>query len=208
MAEQVSSRTWFGPVVLVGLGAAALTSVCSGKAWFSAAIDYKLAAGAPEPETRADMPLALALSLVVLAGWGALLVTRGIVRRVVATVAVLAALGVLACLVAAPFTLPGRIRDQLPGVEGGVSVSPTGWYLTAVVVGVVSAASLVTAWVLVPRWPSMSTRYDAPGAGTSGPVALPEDASSTDLWKALDEGRDPTEPAGPPAHRPDRPLEC
>jgi uncharacterized membrane protein (TIGR02234 family) len=208
MAEHPSPRTWFGPVVLVGLAAAALTSVCSGKAWFSAAIDYKLVAGAPEPQTRADMPLALALSLVVLAGWGALLVTRGVVRRVVATIAVLAALGVVACLAAAPFTLPSRIRDQLPGVEGGASVSPTGWYLTAVVVGVVSAASLLAAWTLVPRWPSMSTRYDAPAAASSSPVAVPEDASSTELWKALDEGRDPTEPAGPPAHRPDRPLEC
>ena len=145
MAESAPPRTWFGPVVLGGLGAGALTSVCSGKPWFSAAIDYKLVAGAPEPETRADMPLALALSLVVLAGWGALLVTRGVVRRVVASVAMLAALGVVACLVTAPFTLPDRIRDQLPGPDAGVSVDPTGWYVTAAVVGVLSAASLVAA---------------------------------------------------------------
>jgi hypothetical protein len=118
------------------------------------------------------------------------------VRRIVATFAVLAALGVVACLVAAPFTLPGRIRDQLPGSDGGVSVTPTGWYLTAVVVGVLSAAGLVLAWTLVPRWPSMSTRYDAPGGGSAG-EAVPEDATDTELWKALDEGRDPTDPAGP-----------
>jgi len=198
MAERASRRSWFGPVVLGGLATAALTSVCSGKAWFSAAIDYKLVAGAPEPETRADMPLALALSLVVLAGWGVLLVTRGVVRRVVATVAVLAALGVVACLVAAPFTLPDRIRDQLPGSDAGVSITPTGWYLTAAVAGVLSAGILVVAWALVPRWPSMSTRYDAPGSRSVGD-AVPEDASDTELWKALDEGRDPTDPAGPSA---------
>jgi hypothetical protein len=38
----------------------------------------------------------------------------------------------------------------------------------------------------------MSSRYDAPGAEPA------EIRSDTDLWKALDEGRDPTDPtAGP-----------
>ena len=45
---------------------------------------------------------------------------------------------------------------------------------------------------LVPRWPEMGTRYDAPtGAGAADAHdAAPKE--NIDIWKALDEGRDPT----------------
>jgi hypothetical protein len=188
MAER---RGGFGAVVLAGLATAALTSVAAGKAWYSAAVDYKLMPGVPDPDRTADMPLALALSLVVLAGWGALLVSRGRVRRTVAAVALLAAAGVLACVVAAPFTLPDQVRGQLPGGAGDVSVAPTGWFVTAAVAAVLSTAVLVLAWRRAPTWPTMSSRYDAPRAGVR---VVRTDA---DLWKAIDEGHDPTDPPTP-----------
>jgi hypothetical protein len=190
MPEPRQSRAGFAPVVLAGLATAALTSVASGKAWYLASVDYKLMPGVRDPDKAADMPLALALSLVVLAGWGALLVSRGRLRRVVAAVALTAAAGVGACVVAAPITLPDRVRDQLPDGSADVSVSPTGWFLVAAVASVLSAAVLVVAWVRSPAWPSMSSRYDAP-------ATRPADPGETDLWKALDEGHDPTEPADP-----------
>jgi hypothetical protein len=185
-------RTRFGSIVLAGLATAALTAVASGKAWFRASVDYKLAPGVPDPDKAADMPLALALSLVVLAGWGALLVSRGRVRRAVAGVALLAAAGVLVCVVVAPFTLPDQVRDRLPGESAGVDVSPTAWLVVAGVAGVLSAGILVLAWLRSPQWPTMSSRYDAPGAEPA------EIRSDTDLWKALDEGRDPTDPIDGP----------
>jgi uncharacterized membrane protein (TIGR02234 family) len=186
-------RTGPVPVVLAGLAAAGLTSVASGKAWFLAGVDYKLMPGVREPDRAGDMPLALALSLVVLAGWGALLVSRGRVRRGVAGAALLAALGVVACVVTAPFTLPDQVRSQLPGSSTSVSVSPTGWFVTAAVAAVLSTAVLVLAFLRSPSWPAMSSRYDAPGS------PAPEIRTDTDLWKALDEGHDPTEPTGPPS---------
>jgi len=186
MAETRTGR--FGSVVLAGLLSAGLGSVASGKAWYSASVDYKLAPGVPDPDKTADMPLALALSLVVLAGWGALLVCRGRVRRLVAGVALVAASGVVACVAVAPFTLPDQVRDRLPAVSGGVAVSPTGWFVVAGVAGVLSLAVLVLAWLRSPQWPTMSSRYDAPGAEP------PAARTDTDLWKALDEGRDPTDP--------------
>jgi uncharacterized membrane protein (TIGR02234 family) len=186
MTEARSGR--FGSVVLAGLATAGLSSVASGKAWYTATVDYKLAPGVPDPDKAADMPLALALSLVVLAGWGALLVSRGRARRFVAGVALVAAAGVVVCVAIAPFTLPDQVRDRLPAVSGGVEVSPTGWFAVAGVAGVLSLAVLVLAWLRSPQWPTMSSRYDAPGAE---PAALRPD---TDLWKALDEGRDPTDP--------------
>ena len=37
----------------------------------------------------------------------------------------------------------------------------------------------------------MGKRYDAPGAADA--AAAPGERSNLDLWKAMDEGRDPTE---------------
>ena len=44
----------------------------------------------------------------------------------------------------------------------------------------------------MPRWPEMGTRYDAPAARTPTAVDAADDASNRDLWKAIDEGHDPT----------------
>ena len=186
-------RSGFGPIVLAGLAAAALTCVAAGKPWFRANIDYKLLAGVADPDKSADMPLALALSLVVLAGWGALLVTRGRVRRAVSAVALLAAIGVAACVVVAPFTLPDQVRDNLLDASDA-SVPPTGWYFTAAVAVAVSIVALAFAWLRVQTWPAMSSRYDAPATG-AGEATV--GSTGTDLWKALDAGHDPTDPSDP-----------
>jgi hypothetical protein len=44
---------------------------------------------------------------------------------------------------------------------------------------------------MVPAWPEMGSRYDAPGAAEQE-TAPPEERSSLDLWRSLDEGQDPT----------------
>ena len=184
----------FGAIVATGLAASALTAVACGKPWFHAGIG-RTGGLVADADRSADMPLALALSLVVLAGWGALLVTRGRVRRSLAGLALVAAAGVVACVVAAPFVLPGQVRDRLPVGGGHVAVTATGWFVTAAVAGVLSVGALVLAWLRSPSWPTMSSRYDAPAAAAGQPVAPDE----TDLWKALDQGRDPTDPTGPPS---------
>ncbi len=64
--------------------------------------------------------------------------------------------------------------------------------------GLGALASLVTTVLAVrwaPGWPEMGSRYDAPTAGGGAAAADlvdPADRSSLDLWKAMDEGRDPT----------------
>ena len=178
----------FRPVVLLGLGSAALGAVAAAQPWLEAAVSYKLLPGVPEADTRADLPLALAVGLVVLAGWGATLVTRRRLRRVLMAVTGLAALGYACCLVAAPLTLPDDLRDRLQLTDA--SVGPTHWYLAAIVAGAVSLASTALGIRSVGDWPEMGTRYDAPGSAP-GPTA------TDDPWKALDEGRDPTDPRAP-----------
>jgi uncharacterized membrane protein (TIGR02234 family) len=186
------SRRTFAPVVLLGLGSGTLAAVASNQTW--AQVDDHFSRStlvATSPLTvGADgrMPLALALGLVVLAAWGVLLVTRGVVRRVLAVLAAVAALGVVVTVVAGHRTLPGNLRDDF--TSAGVSDVPvhfTAWFWVAAVAAVVSLAATVLAVREVRDWPEMGSRYDAPGAAR---VEDPE--SNLDMWKAIDEGRDPT----------------
>jgi uncharacterized membrane protein (TIGR02234 family) len=188
-------RATFVPVVGLGLAAGTLAAVAGSKPWV---VDTSLPAGSDPLGLVADageMPLALALSLVVLACWGVLLVTRGGVRRVVAVLALLAAAGLVVTVVVGLFTLPDQVLEAFP--EGARRTTDaditreTGWAWAAAVGAVLSVVSTALAVLWVGHWPEMGSRYDAPG-GASDREAPPEDASSLDLWKSIDEGRDPT----------------
>ncbi|MGY2875240.1 hypothetical protein ACVW00_002430 [Marmoricola sp. URHA0025 HA25] len=188
-------RTGFAPTAGLGLASAALCALASAKPWFGLASDQPAMPGVPSSQTTIDMPLALALSLVVLAGWGAVLVSRGAWRRLLVAIALAAALGVVACAATAPFVLPDDLRDSLGSSGAGLGVQPSGWFLTGALAAVLSSLALVVAWRLAPRWPTMSSRYDAPATRATG-------TDDTDLWKALDAGLDPTDPSrrtGPPS---------
>ena len=64
----------------------------------------------------------------------------------------------------------------------------------------------VVAVRLVPAWPEMGSAVRRPGAHAAAPPASEPAETEQELWKALDEGRDPTdrpspEPVGPPRDR-------
>jgi uncharacterized membrane protein (TIGR02234 family) len=143
------------------------------------------------------MPLVTSLALVGLAAWGVLLVTRRRVRRGAAGLALLAGLGTLAAAVLALGDLRGTVDEALAqvGATGGAGV--TGWFVAAVVGALGLTASSGLAVRQVPAWPEMGQRYDAPaggptGSATGGSAAQDGEVGSLDLWKAMDEGRDPT----------------
>jgi uncharacterized membrane protein (TIGR02234 family) len=139
------------------------------------------------------MPVAGALALVVLACWGVVLVTRGRVRRVVLVLGALAALGVLVSVVAGFASVPDALRAGYAAIGiADPQVRLTGWFWAAAVAGLLSLVATTLGVRLVPGWPEMGSRYDAPGAQEPAPVVKPEDQSSLDLWRAMDEGRDPT----------------
>lgn len=192
-------RKTFGPVVLLGLASGALAAVAGTRAWVEMSGATSSSSGAMASTLQAtapgEMPLAAALSLVLLACWGVVLVTRRRVRRAVAGLAAVSALGLLVTTIAAAFTLPDSFRDQLEDIVGKVDfeTSFTGWYAAALVAAVGSVLTTLAAVRLTPSWPEMGTRYDSP----TGEVAPVEPESNLELWKALDEGHDPTEP-----HRP------
>lgn len=187
-------RRTFGPVVLLGVAAGILDAVASSRPWV---VDAGGADRSTDPlglvADAGEMPLAAALSLVVLACWGVLLVTRRSVRRVVAVLGLLAALGLAATVVTGAVTLPDAVTDTMAEQAGGAgtfAVETTAWFWAAAVGTLGSLVATVLAVRWVPHWPEMGARYDAPGAADE--AVPPEDASSLDLWKAMDEGRDPT----------------
>ena len=195
MAER--GRRTFGPVVLLGLAGAVLTAVAGGRDWATAS---GRAAGAPvtvAAKGSESAPLVLALGLVALAAWGVVLVVRTRGRRVVGVVGAFASAG---ALVSAAVSA-GRARDDAVralvarGASGGAA-SLTGWYVVALVGAVVALAAFVLTVRLAPAWPTMSARYDAPSArGNGAPAPDPSaagEAAERELWKALDEGHDPT----------------
>jgi len=193
------SRT-FGPALLLGLGGGTLAAVAGSRAWAQA--DGDRARSAVEGIARvgaasadASAPPVTALALVVLAAWGVVLVTRGRFRRVVTWLALAAALGATAFAVAAWVVAPGVVSDAFGqyGVSG-IDVGRTPWAYAGVVGAVLAVAAGLLAVRTVRTWPEMGRRYDAP-AGAAVPAATdPAEASSLELWKALDDGRDPTDP--------------
>ncbi|GAA1769712.1 hypothetical protein GCM10009795_014830 [Nocardioides hankookensis] len=186
-------RRTFGPVVLLGLAAGTLTAVAGEKPAVEASGSGATAVSSRLVTFDAHLPLVTALGLVVLACWGVVLVTRGRVRRAVAALGTIAALGALVAALAAYSQVPAQFRDELAlvGVRDA-DLSHTAWYWVAVIGALVSVAAGALAVAWAPSWPEMGTRYDAPGSAPAAPVVPPEEQSSLDLWKAMDEGRDPT----------------
>lgn len=196
MAE---ARRTFGPVVLLGLASGALAAVAGTKAWVDLSSTSSSSSGAMsstlELTAPGEMPLAAALSLVLLACWGVVLVTRGRVRRAVAGLGAVTALGLLATTITAAFTLPDSFRESMEAALGDISIdaSFTAWYAAALVGAVGSVVATLAAVRFTPSWPEMGTRYDSP----TGEVAPKEPEGNIEIWKALDEGDDPTEPGRP-----------
>ena len=165
-----------------------------------------------------QMPLAGALGLVVLACWGVVLVSRGLPRRVVAWLGLVAALGLRGDLAAGLVTLADSVVETL---EAGGAAGGLGHRLDGLVLGRWAVGAGV-AWRprRSPRSGCPAGRHGQPvrrtpgrgaeagatrqrdgapdgvadgvahGAGEAGPGTDPDPAA---LWKALDEGRDPTQ---------------
>ena len=190
-------RAGFGPIVLTGLATSALVAVASAKPWYGLAG----ASGSTDATMTAidrgtTYPAASATSLVLLAAWGVLLVTRGRVRRAFAVVAAVASLGVLAALVSAYVTLPDTAGVAYDGLMGRAASGDgfTGWFWTAAVVAVLAVPPTLLAVRHAPRWPEMGAQYDAP-AGREHDAANRRGDATRDLWSEIDEGRDPTDPS-------------
>jgi uncharacterized membrane protein (TIGR02234 family) len=185
-----SHRRTFGPAVLLGLLGSGLCALSGGKPWADSSGG---SASALVGASAGHVPLAGALGLVALACWGVLLVTRAVVRRVVAVLAALASAGLVATALLGRSAALDSARTatvDLGTTKAGVHV--TGWWWLALVASLVALAAAVAAVRWCRSWPEMGSRYDAPASRPT-----PEQLTDMDLWRAIDQGRDPTDPAEP-----------
>jgi uncharacterized membrane protein (TIGR02234 family) len=131
--------------------------------------------------------------LALLAAWGVLLVTRGRVRQVVALLVALLAIGLVPAMLFGFESAGDAVVDSLGAV--GVDCVEThleGWFWAAVVALPFAVVPALLAVWLVRSWPEMGRRYDAPAQAAAEPAKRPEERENLDLWKDMDEGRDPT----------------
>lgn len=184
-------------VVLVGVAASGAAAYASGQAWFALDQPPASVGGADFlavwEGSAGQEPAATALALVALAAWGVLLVTRGVVRRLVALVGLAATVAGLAVAVSAAWRVPDRLAAVAAPLGVDVGSHRTAWYAAALSAFLVGGAAFGVAFVRVRGWGEMGRKYDAPSAAPSTGAGSSTD--SLDLWKALDEGRDPTDGA-------------
>lgn len=197
----MAERSTFGPVLLGGLASGILSAVAGARPWVTGSsgdVDTSVTASAAVLDMSGvrESPLAAALALVVLACWGVVLVTRGRVRRAVVVLAAIAAIALVVTVVAAFWSLQDALVEALVAASGQdtAEVSLTGWYAAALIGTLGSVITTSAAVRLVPTWPEMGSRYDAPDRDASAEV---EPEGNLELWKALDEGHDPTSPQRP-----------
>lgn len=196
VGRAAAGRRAFGPLVLVGPASGALAAYAGSKPWVTAdGTEDAVGVARADWAQLASSPLSTGLAFVVLACWGVLLVTRGRFRRGIAVLAVVAALGNAATVALSPGGLAERLRDEVE-LQTGTTVEGTtlsGWFWLAALAAVLVVLSTALALRLAPTWPEMGTRYDAPTAPSAEDTSVgPAPTENIDIWKALDEGRDPT----------------
>jgi uncharacterized membrane protein (TIGR02234 family) len=198
MADPTRDRRTFGPVVLLGLAGAGLAAVAASKAWVAGSSSTAVTTGAMSfgAGDHGESPLALALALVLLATWGVVLVTRGRFRLVVAVLGAAAALGFAVTTAAAPWQLRDSLERAILEATGAPErdISVTAWWWAAVVASVLACVASAACVRWVRHWPEMGAKYDNPaGSGVAEDAGdAPVPTENIDIWKALDEGRDPT----------------
>jgi uncharacterized membrane protein (TIGR02234 family) len=190
VAERAQGRRTFGPAVVVGLAGAGLAAMAGSETWVVGKSCSNQRIGAI---ATGDAPGVTAVALALLAAWGVLLVTRGRLRRVVAVLAALLSLGLVAAVFLGVGSAQDGVRESIENFGVDCQKLALGsWFWAAVAALPFAVVPAVAAVRLVPGWPEMGRRYDAPAEAAPEPAKSPEEQENLDLWKAMDEGRDPT----------------
>jgi uncharacterized membrane protein (TIGR02234 family) len=192
MAEPAHGRL-YGPTLLIGLAGAVAVAVGTARPWADISGSVR---GVPVVHASVDgasvAPLAAALGYVLLAGFGAVVATRGTVRRTIGLAVLVASAVVVVVAVAVPSDVSAALHSALrakgyPG--GGVVTERTGaWRWVCLSGAILAGVSGATVAALGHRFAVMGARYDAPSVG-------PEESAERDdgeMWRAIDRGDDPT----------------
>lgn len=174
------TRRWFAPVVLGLLMVGALATYAVTRVWLSSTSTMTAERSAVTGQDAA--PVLLALAVVVAAGGLAVVASGGWLRQLIGLV--IASVSMLAAITAYRVDVGGL------ALAGASAVHGRPWRLVTTLAFAVAAGLGAIVVVGSRGWPRMSSRFAAAG-GETGPVD-DDPADQTALWKAFDDGRDPT----------------
>jgi len=192
----VNPSRLYGPSVLGALATGGLAFFAASRTWAHTSVE---ASGVPTARVAVPgseaVALVPALALVIVAAALAVLAASVRVRRAVGLLIVaVAVIGVLVILRATgdiDKAVDDAVRDSpaFIGTNAPGAVSHTLWRWVTASAFVLSALVGVVITRFGALWPTMGRKYDAPKAHSVNEQADTE----ADIWKALDEGQDPTQ---------------
>lgn len=193
----MTPRGLYSITVLGTLAAAGLAFAALSRPWATVELAASGMPSRPEEFSGTQVaPAATALALVCAAGALAYLATSGALRRLLAlVVSTVAALGV-ALVIRGLGRVDATMRRLATDAASPSPSVETSWWWPAV--AAFGFGSVLVLGLLALRrsagWPALGRRFDRAGVprrGASPRIAATDDPA--DVWRALDEGRDPTE---------------
>lgn len=189
-------RRLYGPSVLGALATGGLAFFAASRTWAHTSVEASGVPTAPVDVSGAEaVALVPALALVIVAAALAVLAASVRVRRVVGLLIVAVALIGIVVVVRAGGDIDKAVQAAVHdspafiGTNRPDAVTDSVWRWITAVAFVLSAVVGVVITGFGALWPTMGRKYDAPKAH-----AVTEEAESeADIWKALDDGRDPTQ---------------
>lgn len=204
-----SSRRGAAAMLALALLGAALALLGAGQTWAHGTVSFQATHLGVSASGHDVSGAPSALALVGLAAAVAVFAVRGVARYAVGALLALAGAGaaVAALLGAGSSAALDEKAGRAVGLTSAAAqgVTHTVWPWPTALGGLLILAAGVVALARGRDWPGMSSRYEAPGAAARpGRAPAPPAQTPADLWKALDRGEDPTEPAADPADAPAR----
>jgi uncharacterized membrane protein (TIGR02234 family) len=195
------TRREFTVTLAAGLMVSGATALGMSQSWVTAtATPQRLPRVVAEVTGGGLAPLAGALAFVPLAALGAVLASRGWLRRAVGLV-----MTGCAIVIAVAAVRPGgsvTLLEQGLAAKGWTAASPyttttTAWRWIVLVAGIGCAFVGALTVLRGPNWPTMGQRYDALDAGPTahaerGACSPGDELDEETLWRELDRGHDPT----------------
>ena len=186
----------YGPSVLSSLAFGGIAFFAASRTWAHATVTADGVPSAPINVSGADaVGLVPALALVVVTAALAVLAASARIRRGVGVLMVVVSVIAIVVIIRAGGAIDDAVTSAVhdsPAFIGGntpetVSHGVWRWIALIAFLGAAFVGGVIARFGS--HWPTMGRKYDAPAAHT--PTDSVEDDG--DIWKALDEGRDPTQ---------------
>ncbi len=205
MSQGRGAGAEFAATLAVGAAAAAMLLLAAGQPWAESSV---VTDGMPRVDVTVAGSDAVGwlrpLALVVLAGMAATLATSGWWRRLTGVVVAVAGVAVVAGTLRAGPAVDAAVRsaarDTAAGTEPAAvdaavrTAAHGGWQWVGVAAALLVLAAGVAVTARGARWPAMGRRYDRAAAQPRAerPDDMDARTDAQDLWREMDEGRDPT----------------